>query len=42
MRKSSTPHGGLVRHTAADRGVRQVGVIVSESEVNHIRIQWSS
>lgn len=30
---------GLVRHTVAERGVREVGVIVSESEVNHVCIQ---
>lgn len=37
---SSSRYGGLVRHKVAGRGVREVGVIVFESEVNRICIQW--
>lgn len=38
---SSSRCGGLVRHKVAGRGVRGVGVIVIESEVNRICIQWA-
>lgn len=41
IRTSSSRYEGLARHKVAGRGVREVGVIVFESEVNRIRIQWA-
>lgn len=35
------PERGGKKHSGRERR-RAVGVIVSESEVNHIRIQWAS